>query len=53
MLNLNFAVLAVAGQSTWEKVQFVLSQDVILFSAANFLEIFFLYRYLAKQGTSC
>lgn len=52
MFNLNLAVLAVAGQSTWKKVRPVVLQDVVLLPAAGFLGIIILWWFVATFVTN-
>ncbi len=52
MLNLNLAVLAVAGQSSWKKIRPVVLQDIVLLPAAGFLGIIILWWFVATFLTN-
>ncbi|WP_196797440.1 hypothetical protein [Gloeocapsa sp. PCC 7428] len=52
MFNLNLAVLAVAGQSSWKKIRPVVLQDVVLLPAAGFLGIIILWWFVATFLTN-
>ncbi|MES1025768.1 nitrate ABC transporter permease [Gloeocapsa sp. BRSZ] len=52
MFNLNLAVLAVAGQSSWKKIRPVVLQDVVLLPAAGFLSIIILWWFVATFLTN-